>query len=199
MRLPWGILAAVLLTTSCYGPPGPPGLEGRQGPRGLDGQQGPPGKNGSGYRPVFWVGCGVTLDLLAPGPSGGTARAQDGTAETSLHYALIVYTNGDAEVQCSAQIGSAQDGSSSTYYPEPTKGAANGTCIVNADFGVGGSDVGFWSFDVATAACPRAAYVDADNPLGLNGYSYKYSETDCYARMMGDDSKWSLVTLSDVF
>ena len=195
MRTVW-LSCFALLLAGCYGPAG---ADGRQGLEGVRGPAGPAGVATSGYRPAFWASCGATLDLLALGAAGAT-RAQDGMPETSLHYALLVYTNGDAEVQCSAQIGSAQDGSSSTYYPAPTKGAANGTCIVSADFGsTPGGEVGFWLFDVATAACPRAAYNDPDNPLGLNGFSYKYGESDCAVRMMNADGKWTQVTLSDVF
>lgn len=199
-------VAAVLCLASCYGPAGPPGPEGKQGPRGVegitgkDGQQGPPGKDGGGYRPVYWVGCSATLDLIRVG-TAGVERAQDGLQETALYYTLLVYTNGDAEVECTAAIGSAQNGSSSRYYPSSTKGAQTGACVADADF-PGGPDLenGLWMFDVdAAAACPRAAYSDPDNPLGLNGYSYKYSESDCHAQMMSDAGKWTSVTLADVF
>lgn len=195
MRLHRWVVAALLLM-NCYGPPGSPGIEGRQGARGAEGPQGKPS---SGYRPVYWVNCGVALDIIRIG-AAGIERAPDGQAETLLRYSLVVYNDGDVEVDCGAGIGTAQEGSGSGYYPEPTKGASTGGCIANADFiGNTGSSAGFWSFDVATAACPRAAYVDADNPLGLNGFSYKYSDSDCHADMLGDDGKWSPVTLSDVF
>jgi len=195
MRTLW--LSCLLLISACYGPTGAPGLEGRQGPRG---DEGPPGPAGSGYRPVFWVRCIATLDLIRVGASG-VERAQDGLAETSLNYALLVYSNGDAEVQCTAAIGAAQNGSTSSYFPSGTTGASTGTCIASADFVVGTDvDAGFWSFDVnAAAACPRAAYHDADNPLGFNGYSYNYSESDCRAKMMSDAGKWTDVMLADVF
>lgn len=191
----WGVVLAVL--GACAG--GEPGPQGLRGPAGPMGERGPTGPAGGSYRPVYWVSCLATLDLLRLG-AAGAERGADGTRETSLNYALIVYSNGDAEAQCSAAIGSSQDGSSSAYYPSSTKGAASGLCIASADFGsVPVGEVGFWSFDVATAACPRAAYVDADNPLGLNGYSYKYSESDCTAKMMNAGGEWTPVTLSDVF
>lgn len=191
----WWRVAAVCLA-SCYGPPGPSGLEGRPGARGAEGPQGKPGS--SGYRPVFWVSCGVTLDIIRI-TAAGLERAPDGLKETLLRYSLVVYSDGDVEVDCGAGIGTAQEGSASAYYPEPTQGASTGGCIASADFGDTGPSAGFWSFDVATGSAPRAAYVDADNPVGLNGYSYKYSDSDCHADMLGADGKWTEVTLSDVF
>jgi hypothetical protein len=164
------------------------------------GERGPAGPANSGYRPVYWVSCIATLDLLRLG-AAGAERGTDGVQETSLEYALLVYSNGDAEVQCTAAIGSAQSGSTSSYYPSTTKGASSGQCIASADITAAGpsTEVGYWSFDVATAARPSAAYADIDNPLGFDGYSYKYSESNCKAQMMSDTGKWTLVTLADVF
>lgn len=159
------------------------------------------GPAGSSYRPVFWVYCNAAIDLLRLGATGAE-RGPDGVPETSLDYALVFYSNGDTEVQCKAGIGSAQNGSSSSYFPSPTRGAMTGACIADADIPTPGAttgEVGYWSFDVVTAACPRAAYNDVDNPLGLNGYSYKYSEKDCNAQMMDADGQWTKVTLADVF
>jgi hypothetical protein len=160
------------------------------------GERGAPGPAGSSYRPVFWVSCDAKLDIIRAGASG-PERAPDGMAETGLEYTVVVYSNADLEVQCGANIGSAQSGASSEYYPAITKGASTGVCLVNADFPPG-PVVGYWSFAIE-AALPHAAYVDPDNPLGLNGYSYSFSETDCHADMLGDNAKWTQVTLADVF
>lgn len=187
------------LLTGCAGADGVQGLDGIRGPVGPMGERGQVGPAGSGYRPVYWVSCGVSLDLLRLG-AAGAERGADGTLETSLNYTLLVYSNGDAEVQCTAAIGSAQNGSTTMYYPSPTKGASNGVCIAVADIAAGpNTEAGYWSFDVATASGPRAGYNDPDNPLGFNGYSYKYGESDCKAQMMSETGKWTLVTLADVF
>lgn len=206
MRTAW--LAFICLLSACAGADGAPGLDGARGPlgaMGLTGMTGPMGERGpagpasAGYRPVFWVGCGAVLDLIRVG-AGGVERAADGVGETKLNYTLLAFSNGDAEVQCTAAIGTAQDGSSAMYFPSTTKGAESGGCAASADF-PGGTNVvvGVWSFDVATGSAPRAAYVDSDNPLGFDGYTYKYSESDCHVQMMSADGKWTLVTLSDVF
>lgn len=163
------------------------------------GERGPAGPAGSGYRPVFWVACGATLDLIRVG-AAGLERVADGLEETRLDYTLLVYSNGDVEVQCTAALGTAQDGSASNYYPDPIVGSSTGGCVAGADFaGASGVNAGFWSFSVAMATTPRVTYVDADNPLGFDGYSYRYSESDCNAQMMSADGKWTTVTLSDVF
>jgi hypothetical protein len=191
--------AFICLLAGCVGADGVQGLDGIRGPMGPMGERGAAGPASTGYRPVYWASCGATLDLLRLG-AAGLERGADGKQETSLNYALLVFNNGDAEVQCTAGIGSAQNGSASTYYPSTTKGSSSGLCIAIADIAAGpNTEAGYWSFDVVAGSGPRAAYNDPDNPLGLNGYSYKYSESDCKAQMMNDAGKWTLVTLADVF
>jgi hypothetical protein len=154
---------------------------------------------------VFWVRCIAPLDLVRVGASGLLERGVDGKEETELFYTLLIYTNGDVDAECSAAIGSQQAGSEAVYYPEITNGASSGACVANAEFpgtaaagAAIGEVVGYWSFAI-DAALPRAAYVDADNPLGLNGFGYSFTEKDCNATMLGDNGKWTKVTLADVF
>lgn len=190
MRNVW--LPCLLVLSACYGPPGAPGPEGRQGPRGEEGPA------GSGYRPAFRVACSRSLDLISV-PASGISRTPDGLEETLLRYSVLAYTNGDAQVQCGVSIGAAQEGSDTNYYPSVTKGAEEGSCIASADFPSANSlSAGYWQFDVVTA-CPRAVYHDADNPLGLNGFSYQYAESECKTLIFGMDGNWSMATLADVF
>ena len=194
MRTYW--LGFVVAIAACYGPPGAPGDDGKEGPRG---PAGPTGAPGEAYRPRYWVSCLDTLDLLGPSPSGDLVRTSDGLKETSLAYAVMTYSNGDAQVRCNSRIGTAQDGSSSTYYPAVTKGSDSGACITNADLSpLTGINAGWWLFDVQTAH-PRAVYNDPDNPLGFNGYSYQFTDANCNALLFGMDGQWSDVTLADVF
>lgn len=160
---------------------------------------GPPGAAAvDAYRPAYRVGCGATLDNVSVG-AAGLVRVPDGLHETELHYELMVYTNGDAEVSCLAALGTAQHGSDAAYYPAITKGAQSGACFASADYSsVGGVEAGFWMFDVQTAG-PRVVYMDPDNPLGFNGFSYQFPDADCAVHMLGSNGKWSSVMLADVF
>lgn len=199
------LFAAAAILSACVGDPAA-GPEGARGPTGAAGPPGTPGAvgatgpAGSSYRPVFWVRCAAALDLIRVGASG-IERAADGLYETLLVYTLVIYNDGDVDVECSAAIGTEQSGTMSGYYPATTNGATTGSCIASADYPGGPSTqtaAGFWEFAI-DAALPRATYVDADNPLGLNGFRYSFTETDCQANMLGNNGKWTPVTLADVF
>ena len=203
------ILATIVVLAGCADPvpgkEGPIGQMGYQGPPGAKGEVGPAGMMGlrgaagSSYRPLYWVGCLATLDLIRKGASG-IERGADGAAESALHYALLMYTNSDVEVQCAASIGSDQSTSSSVYYPSVTMGAAEASCFVEADYtsGVSPGSIGYWKF-AAAATGPSAVHIDVDDTIGLNSFAYQFTDSDCLTRMMSDDGAWTQVTLGDVF
>ena len=197
-----------LILVGCEGERGPSGVigprgpEGLQGPVGGQGPAGPPGKDGmlpegGTYRPRYWVSCNASLDLISFNSTGQPQRLADGMSETLLVYNVLLYTNGDVEVSCTAGIGSAQSGTISDYFPAVTNGASTGLCIAPADYPPFGTQAGFWQLQ--TSSGPHAQYMDADNPLGLNGFSHSFTESECNSDVLGDDGKWTHVTLSDVF
>jgi hypothetical protein len=102
-------------------------------------------------RPNGWFRCIVALDLIGVGPDA-LVRGEDGLAETGLDYAVLRYSNGDFEVQCTADLGSADQGSGSGYYPAPIVAAADRRCTANSDFDDPGSGIhaGFWHFSSQT-------------------------------------------------
>lgn len=186
---------------------GPPGATGATGPAGADGKQGSPGKDGKDatgaiaskqYRPLFWAACSRTIDLISVNGSQLTLD-HDGLQETLLEYAFLLYTNKDLEVQCTAAIGTAQEGGASNYYPSVVVGAREGGCAASADYPSGGTNGGFWKFTLITGQGPRATYADADNPLGLNGHAETFNDSDCHANEMDDSGAWNEVALSSVF
>lgn len=182
------------------GAPGPQGPEGKQGPQG---PAGPPGKDATqSYAPRFWVACFATLDLLDGSSGNSTVRGSDGIGETSLHYRLTLYSNKDVDVSCEAGIGSAQSGAQSNYYPGVIQGSQTGACLTPSDYGsppaAMGGNVGFWAFTVTNG--PGAKYMDSDNPLGLDGYSHAFTESECKALAWNvAAATWDDVMLSDVF
>jgi hypothetical protein len=211
-------LVAVLTLGGCagdaVGPTGPEGPRGPMGLRGVDGapgEPGPAGKQGapgpagkdapasSAYRPKFWARCIVALDLISAQPM--LSRTADGTAETALDYAFLVFTNHDLEVQCTAAIGSAQEGGSSIYYPSVTVGANTGGCGASADYPSSNmpGTVGSWYFELIKGSGPQATYKDPDNPLGLNGFSRRFLDSDCNANVMDDAGNWQPVAVSAAF
>jgi hypothetical protein len=158
------------------------------------------GSSGSFYKPHYWVACSADLDLLA-GVNGTIQRMADGMAETGLHYTVLTYSDGDVEVTCDATIGSNQSAAFTQYYPSVTKGSNYGGCLVSVDYPpipAGGGTVGVYDFEVDSNG-PQAMYKDPDNPLGLNGFIYVFTQNDCNSNVLGDDGKWTQVKLSDVF
>lgn len=181
-------------TNGADGKPGRDGAEGPQGERGPTGLQGAPGKDaaGSGYRPTFWVGCTRTLDLInSSGP--GT----DGLNETALSYTWILYSNHDVDASCTAELGSAQAGSSTTYFPATRVGAANGGCVATSDYPPIQTTVGLWDF-TTTATGPQAKYVDEPGHW-LNGRVIVFVENDCSVQQMDASGIWKDAALSDAF
>lgn len=152
------------------------------------------------YRPLFWVGCGKTLDLLTT-TTTPVSPGKDGISETGLDYVLTLFSNGDVSVSCTAAAGSAQDGSAAAYYPTVVPGAAAGGCIASVDlppFTVIPGAVGAWNFQVRGGG-PRAVYLDADPGHPLNGFTYAFTDADCNPLVMGSDALWQDTTLTDVF
>lgn len=204
------VVAMVCLVVGCAGdvgpagPIGPMGAMGRNGLPGADGKDGaagptgPAGKDGGSWRPKGWFRCIATLDLLAPGPNG-SIRGTDGRAETALDYAVVKFTNGDVEVQCTAGIGSAQDGTGSAYYPAPVNGAKTRYCSAAADYidVMPGTEAGYYAF--SSDSKPRATYNDSDNPLGLDRNFYEFDERDdCTAGVMDSSGNWSDSSVAEV-
>jgi hypothetical protein len=176
------------------------------GEPGQQGEQGPPGKQGGAagsaavavYRPTFWVGCVSTMDLISASGSG-VQRVADGMDESILEYTVTIYSDHDVQVTCEAAIGSAQAGSSGQYYPSTTKGSSTGHCSASADYSPPvGTTAGFWRFEI-DADGPVATYDDPDDPLGLDGFMYRFTQNDCNTYSLGEDGTWNQVTLSDVF
>lgn len=146
-----------------------------------------------GYQPMFTVSCAAAVDV---------ASAGDGLKETGLHYVVTGYSNRDVAVSCMASAGNAQSGSSSTYYPSPANGAGTGWCVAICDlppFPVMHGEVGHWDFMIQ-AGGPASQYNDVDPNHPLNGFMYRFTESDCttYARK-GVDAEWTTAALSDVF
>jgi hypothetical protein len=139
------------------------------------------------------------LDVVRVGASD-LERGQDGMLETWLDYSLVGYTDGDVAVECSVGIGGAEAAGGASYYPAITKGATMGACIAEAQYETSkvGTRAAYWTLAI-DAALPRAAYSDPDNPLGLNGYSYSFSDKDCHSATFGENGKWLAATLADVF
>lgn len=176
------------------------GCEGERGPAGVLGPRGPagaPGKDATvGYRPKSWFYCTATLDLIS-NASGAPQRATDGIAETLLDYSVLIYANRDVEADCSADI-NAEFGSSGRYFPSISRGAQTAGCIAPADYPPVGRELGSWSFEMSSNR-PQAVYMDLDNPLGLDGFVYVFADADCSSDVLGDDGKWTPITLADVF
>lgn len=194
----------MLILAACVGDAGPAGLTGPVGARGLAGPIGPMGAPGApgkdapqgAYRPLFWTRCLALLDLI------GTNGARDGVTETSLDYAALLYSNRDLEVQCTAAIGSAQEGGQSSYYPaKVTNGASDGRCVASAEYEDGGpgKSAGGWFFELVARSGPRATYKDSDNPFGLDGFVRVFTSDECAAYEMSTDGEWTTVPLSAVF
>lgn len=160
------------------------------------GLMGAPGKDaaGGGYRPMFWVGCTRVLDLInSSGP--GT----DGLNETALSYTWILYSNHDVDASCTAELGSAQAGSSTTYFPATRVGAANGGCVASSDYPPiqTTGEAGFWNFTTTTTG-PQAQYKD-DASHWLNGRVIVFVENDCAVQTMDASGVWKDAALSDAF
>ena len=185
---------SMLSGCTSVGPQGLRGEDGRQGPEGERGPPGSPGKNALGWQPLYQVACFATLDLLGPGD------ASDGIGETALMYEVMRYTNGDLDVYCEASIGAAQSGSGQRFYRSSSVGANDGPCYASANIsaGVVGTTAGMWSFEAGRAA-PYVKYSDADNPVGLNGFLWEFTERDCVASAMDERGEWTDVTLSELF
>lgn len=226
MRL---IALAVMVAAGCAGDPvaGPQGPIGQQGPQGIqgpkgdkgdrgdvgpEGPQGPDGREGTmgmsvggaagspavkPYRPLYWVACDTTLDLITVS-NGSIQRAADGMAETFLKYTLTLYVDHDVDVSCTAAIGSAQEGSGSGYYPNVVRGSMEAGCTASSNYpSPGENTAGLWFFKLQSG--PQATYVDADNPLDLDGSVHKFTESECSSYVLDDDGDWGQVTLGDVF
>lgn len=166
------------------------------------GERGPAGAAaGSGasvaYRPHYWVGCATALDLISPS-SSGSVRGTDGIAESGLNYSVIIYSNHDVDATCGAGLGAAQSDGLAQYYPSNIPGAKTGFCAASIDYPPIGMVAGFWDFEIDDNG-PHATYVDPDNPLGLNGFSYRFTQNECNANVLGNDATWTKVTLADVF
>ena len=199
-----GAAAVAALCFGCDGPPGPQGLAGPQGPRGLDGRNAgsaapavsalpasPYALAGSTaatpYRPLVWISCHVTMDLVTA--SGSSASlGMDGLNETLLVYRATIFTNGDTDSSCTASIGSAQDGSGSSYYPASTVGSEDASCMASSDYPPFNIEAGFWRFAASPDMSPRAKYVDAGHPL--DGRSYVFQESDCSIMVLGQGGEW---------
>jgi hypothetical protein len=194
------------------GPTGPVGPQGKAGPEGQTGSQGPAGPAGSTgtassaagsvalepYEPSFWVGCAAALDIIGPDGNAQPSRTTDGLEETALAYTVLIYTNGDVEVQCSATIGTAQSGAGGGYLPSVTTGASTGGCLASADYPPTGTQGGFYKFTATNG--PSATYNDPDNPLGLNLFKYTFADADCNSNIFsGEAGEWTQTTLSAVF
>jgi hypothetical protein len=152
------------------------------------------------YRPLFWVDCAATQDLITAA-SGTPQIGKDGQRETLLSYVLTIFTTRDADVTCTAAAGSLVYGSGSSFFPNTVAGAGNGWCTATADmppYISGPAAVGIWQFQT-TKAGPQATYVDTDPGHPLNGFKYVFAQADCNAQALGPDLKWSDVKLSDVF
>ena len=195
------VVAVGLAVAGCAGADGaqgPAGPMGAMGRAGLPGETGPAGKDGSaGWRPVGWFRCVAGLDLISVG-TNGLVRAMDGLTETLLDYAGVRYSNGDWEVQCLVNLGSADQGSGSGYFPFPAQGAADRRCFANSDYDSAGqgTNAGRWRFSAQGKV--TAVYQDRDNPLDLDGAFYDFGANDCAARTMDDRGVWSDATAADV-
>lgn len=194
--------------TGMQGEAGPAGPRGDTGPAGPMGEMGAPGKSataadgGMGYEPSFSGRCISALDLVSVDGSGNLSRTPDGTTETALDYAFVIYSNNDVEVQCDVSLGSAQDGTGSDYYPSVTNGAQSAACIAHADYPSSGKgEVGYWTLDLlgATPLAPEAIYTDPDNPIGLNGFKYNFTSADCHLYKMTTGGTWETEGFSAVF
>lgn len=183
---------------------GPAGAQGPAGPAGARGQEGPEGKPGkdapaSRWRPLGYFSCSVALDVISL-QNGTPIVAKDGLNETGLNYAVTVYENGDADVDCSASLGSASEGGDNRYYPALVVGSQTRRCFGSSDYpsavGAADSEVGNWEF--TTEPNPQGKYIDRDNPLNLSGLAYVFSDDDCASYVMDDVGTWSRATLAAV-
>lgn len=202
---------AIALTTSVYlsgcagadgsdgsvGPQGARGATGEQGAEGPAGADGAPGEDAHSYRPVAWVACLKTLDLLAIGTSGAIRQA-DGAEETQLDYSFTLYSNDDVDTRCGSAIGSAQADSGDRYYPSWAQGSATGGCTTRVNYPDTGNAVGAWYFEVIDGEGPRASYSDPDASNLWDGASYKYTDADCTV-LLAPDGEWVEMQLADVF
>lgn len=180
---------------------GAQGLEGSAGERGPQGPMGLPGKDApaSRWRPLGYFNCSVALDIISL-QNGTPVVAKDGLRETALNYAVTIYENGDADVDCSASLGSANEGGDNLYFPALVPGAQNRRCYGRSDYpstgATPGTQAGGWVF--TTEPNPQGKYTDGDNPLNLDGLTYVFSDDDCASFIMDNVGTWSRATLAAV-
>jgi len=194
------LVAMMLVGCASDGMQGLQGAEGPRGPEGKQGVAGPPGADGKDgnthWRPISLINCSVTLDVISVAEDGSLSLVLDNMRETFLSYSVMIYLNGDVETSCVVGLGSAQEGSDSSYRAAPTVGAHDRSCITSADYpSPNGSSAGYWRF--TGAGSMRGEYVDADNPLGLNGRTHVFSESECAAWLMDEDGVWLESTITE--
>lgn len=213
-------VAMFVVLVGCAGEPGPDGLDGRDGMDGDDGsgvtvatldegsdecpaggllvtaggeetpicngEAGEDGQGGSGgsYAPALSINCSVSLDILF----------DDDIPETGFGYDAIIYSNGDAEVSCTAAIGSAQAGAGRAYYPAVTLGAQTLFCAAKADYPPTDTVAGSMYFELSDEG-PQATYTDAPN--AMDGSQYTFKEADCRVRLWNGKA-WSDGELADL-
>jgi hypothetical protein len=187
---------------------GTPGKDGARGPTGELGPAGPKGARGpaggsdedSGterpaYEPSVWIACNAALDIVSNGALG-----QDGIFETSFVYRATLFVGGDVDVQCTVGLGSVESASGGAYFPAPTNGAAQASCLADLDYppiGGAGSTVGEWKFETTNSG-PRVSYHDPDPGHPLNNDAYTFTESDC--TLLGNrDGVWRQSTIAAVF
>lgn len=193
-----GLMLIAICLAACMGEQGPRGLDGREGERGPIGPQGVPyDKSEAGpatYRPLAWVGCTASLDLIS---LSAMALGQDGVTETGLSYTITVFSNGDADVNCESSIGSADSGSGGRYFPSTLAGAQDGSCQSKSDYPPVGAVAGYWDSRIEKGG-PQATYTDEPgHPLGA--YLYAYTDSDCTALRLDDEDEWVRINLASAF
>jgi hypothetical protein len=135
---------------------------------------------------VKWLGCNAGLDLVT-----GNGN------ETNLHYSVTLYSNGDVEVGCNADLGTAQNGAGYQYYPSTTTGSSTGGCFAAYDLNSGGTVAGLWYFKVSTGSKLVATYQDEGD--SHNGTTYTFKDADCNAYATDSSGEWVQSTLSTLF
>jgi hypothetical protein len=182
------------------GPQGAVGVRGEQGPegpvgdRGPMGLQGPPGKDApltAVYRPVAWLGCSLTMDLITD-----TGPGADGIPETYLEYIAMRYSSGDLEVSCTSELGAASSGTGHQYFPAVTVGSQTGGCAADANYPPNDDLIaGNWRYEIA--ATPQAKYSDVSSHW-LHNRTFAFGENDCRVYVADDSGKWRDAALGDV-
>lgn len=159
-----------------------------------DTSPGAAGSSSVGYQPIFWADCHAARDLINA----------DGLNETLLAYTVTGFSNHDLDVSCTAAL-SSNSASQSRYLPSVIDGARDGACIAGLDFppSLPGSENGWWKFSIVVdgaAGGPIAQYNDVDPGHPLNGFTYRFTESNCaiYVRRSAD-AEWTNAALSDVF